>query len=113
DIAPDGSLSNQRVFADFSDDENNVLDGLCMDAEGAVWVGMPFAGEFRRVLDGGTVTDVVKPAGKGTYCVDCMLGGDDGRTLFLLVADTNVERMANDWDSEASIQTLMANVPAA
>jgi hypothetical protein len=42
-----------------------------------------------------------------------MLGGDDGRTLFLLVADTNVERMANDWDSEASIQTLMANVPAA
>jgi len=113
DIAPDGSLSNQRIFADFGDDENNVLDGLCIDAEGAVWVAMPFAGEFRRVLDGGTVTDVVKPTGKGTYCVDCVLGGDDGRTLFLLVADTNVERMANDWDSEASIQTLIAEVPAA
>lgn len=111
DIASDGGLSNQRVFADFGQDEGNVLDGICMDSEGAVWVGMPFSGEFRRVLDGGVVTDVIKPAGKGTYCVDCALGGDDGRTLFLLVADTTVERMANDWDSQASVQSIAVKVP--
>jgi sugar lactone lactonase YvrE len=111
DIAPDGALSNQRIFADLGNDENNVLDGLCMDAEGAVWVAMPFLGEFRRIMDGGAVTDIVRPAGKGTYCVDCTLGGDDGRTLFLFVSDTNIERMANNWDSDATIQTIRTRIP--
>jgi hypothetical protein len=112
DVAADGTLSGQRVFAQFDTSGGEVLDGICVDVAGGVWVGMPFAGEFRRVIDRGTVTDVVRPAGgAGTYCVDCALGGADGRTLFLLVADTSVERMANDWDSTATVQTITVAVP--
>ena len=113
DVAADGSLSGQRVFAEFDNSAGDaVLDGICVDAAGAVWVGMPVAQEFRRVIDGGTVTDVVRPApGAGTYCVDCALGGADGRTLFLLVADTTIERMANNWDSAASVQTVTVATP--
>ena len=111
DVATDGTLSGQRVFAEFDTSGNDVLDGICVDSAGGVWVGMPFAGEFRRVIEGGTVTDVVRPAGgAGTYCVDCALGGADGRTLFLLVADTTVERMANNWDSTATVQTVTVAV---
>lgn len=107
DVAPDGNLTNQRLFAQFGDPARDVPDGLCIDSAGAVWVAMPFAGEFWRVEDGGTITDRVKPApGTGTYCVDCILGGEDGRTLFLLVADTDVERLGNDWDSTATVQAV-------
>lgn len=113
DIAADGSLSGQRVFADFTHSDRNVLDGLCIDAEGAVWVAMPFIGEFRRVRDGGEIVERIRPAGRYSYSVDCALGGADGRTLFLLCADTDVERMGNDWDSEASVQSLRVEVPGA
>lgn len=112
DVAPDGGLSNQRLFAQFGDPERDIPDGICMDSAGAVWAAMPFAGEFRRVLDGGTVTDRITPApGAGTYCVDCILGGKDGRTLFMLVADTDVERLGNDWDSSASVQAVEVAIP--
>lgn len=113
DIAADGSLSNQRVFADFGNDERAIPDGLCMDAEGAVWVGMPFLGEFWRVRDGGDISDRIRPAAPYTYCVDCALGGKDGQTLFMLCADTDVNRLANDWDSTASVQAMQVEVPSA
>ena len=112
DVRSDGSLGGQRVFAEFGAPDVDVIDGICMDAEGAVWVGCPFAGEFRRVLDGGEVTDTiaVPPAG-GNYCVDCVLGGDDLRTLFLLVADTDVQRLGDDWDSTARVEAVRVDVP--
>jgi len=34
DIASDGGLSNRRVWAELGD---GVPDGLCFDADGAVW----------------------------------------------------------------------------
>ncbi len=111
DVAPDGGLSGQRVFARFGDAATEVPDGICMDSEGAVWVGMPMAGEFRRVLEGGEVTAVVRPAGRGSYCVDCVLGGTDLQTLYLLVSDTDVERLGKGWDSTASVQALRVPVP--
>lgn len=111
DVASDGSLSGQRVFAAFDDIPTEVPDGICMDSEGAVWVGMPMAGEFRRVLEGGEVTDRLCPAGPGTYCVDCVLGGKDLNKLYLLVADTSVERLGNAWDSTASVQAVSVPVP--
>jgi sugar lactone lactonase YvrE len=81
DIADDGSLSNRRVWAD-----GVGPDGICMDAEGAIWTD---AGEFGdnvvgRVREGGEVLERVR---LDMPCFACMLGGEDGRTLFMLTAD--------------------------
>ena len=80
DIAADGSLSNRRVWADLG---GRVPDGICLDAEGAVWVANPVARECFRVVEGGAVVDVVETDNR---CFACMLGGADRRTLFMLTS---------------------------
>ena len=81
DIAPDGNLSNRAVFADLGDD---VPDGICLDAEGCVWVAALFTGSVKRLRKGGEIVDTVPVAGAQPYA--CMLGGADGRTLFICCA---------------------------
>ena len=80
DRGPDGALSNRRVWADLG---ARVPDGICLDAEGAIWVANPVAPECVRVTEGGEVLEVIDT---GQPCYACMLGGDDGRTLFMLTA---------------------------
>ena len=80
DRGPDGSLSARRVFATL---DGVFPDGICLDDEGAVWVGSPYSNEFVRVLEGGVITDRVAVAGG----VACALGGPDRHTLFLLAVD--------------------------
>ena len=80
DIAADGSLSNRRVWADVTG------DGICLDAEGAVWcsdVGPDEGGIVLRVREGGDVLDRIE---LDRPCYACMLGGEDERTLFMVVA---------------------------
>jgi sugar lactone lactonase YvrE len=81
DIADDGGLSNRRIWAD-----GVGPDGICMDADGAIWTGV---GEFGdnlvgRVREGGEVLERVQ---LDMACFASMLGGEDGRTLFMLAAD--------------------------
>jgi sugar lactone lactonase YvrE len=78
-IDDDGSLSNARVFARR---EGLDPDGLCVDADGAIWLATLSGNSFLRVLDGGQVTDVV-PVGD-RLAVACTLGGPSGTTLFML-----------------------------
>ena len=78
DIAADGSLSNRRIWADVTG------DGICVDADGAVWCSAvgPDRNVVLRVREGGEILeriDVDRP------CYACMLGGEDGRTLFMVV----------------------------
>ncbi len=73
DIAPDGGLSNRRVWADLGD---GVPDGLCLDADGAVWYADVPDRRCVRVLEGGEVRQTVQ-LDRG--CFACMLGGADGR----------------------------------
>jgi sugar lactone lactonase YvrE len=82
DIASDGSLSNRRVWAPTLP---RIPDGICLDAEGAVWFANPMAAECVRIAEGGEVLEVVET---GQLCFACMLGGDDGKTLFMLTADS-------------------------
>ena len=82
DIAPDGALSNRRVWAPTLP---RIPDGICLDAEGAVWFANPMAAECVRIAEGGEVLEVVET---GQLCFACMLGGDDGKTLFMLTADS-------------------------
>jgi sugar lactone lactonase YvrE len=78
DIGADGSLSNRRVWADVTG------DGICLDAEGAVWtsdVGPGDTGICQRVREGGEVLARIE-LDRPPYA--CMLGGEDGRTLFMV-----------------------------
>ncbi len=80
DIAPDGGLTNRRVWADLGD---GVPDGICLDAEGAVWYGDVPNQRCVRVREGGEVLQTVE-LDRG--CFACALGGADGRTLFAMTA---------------------------
>jgi sugar lactone lactonase YvrE len=80
DIAPDGLL-NRRVWAELGD---GVPDGICLDAEGAVWYGDVPNKRCVRVREGGDVLDTVE-LDRG--CFACALGGPDGKTLFMVAAE--------------------------
>jgi sugar lactone lactonase YvrE len=75
-VAPDGEV---RVGV--------APDGICLDAEGQVWVATARAPEVLRVAPGGQVTGRVQ-VGSGSLAFACALGGDDGRTLFVCTAPT-------------------------
>ena len=81
DIADDGSLFNRRAWAD-----GVGPDGICMDAGGAIWTDVGQFGDnlVGRVREGGEVLDQVQ---LDRACFACMLGGEDGKTLFMLAAD--------------------------
>jgi sugar lactone lactonase YvrE len=81
-IEADGSLSQRRVWAELP---GTVPDGICLDAEGGIWVASPLAGEVLRVLEGGKVTH---RTATGRLVLAPMLGGPDGRTLFVLSAQS-------------------------
>jgi len=83
DIEPDGCLTRRRVWAQL---EQAVPDGMCLDAEGAVWVASPTSAEVLRVREGGEVTHRIKVS---TQAYACMLGGPERRTLFVLTAETS------------------------
>jgi sugar lactone lactonase YvrE len=80
DIAPDGSLSGRRMFADLGDDPP---DGITIDASGAVWYADVPHAQCVLVADGGEVLDRVD-VDRGAFA--CMLGGSDGRTLYVVGA---------------------------
>ena len=80
DIADDGTLSNRRLWADLG---RRVPDGICLDADGAIWVANPIINECFRVAEGGEILDVIKTDNR---CFACMLGGPDLRTLFMLTS---------------------------
>jgi len=80
DRAADGTLSNRRVWADLGD---RLPDGICLDADGTVWVANAGGPECLRVAEGGQVLQVIDT---GDPCFACMLGGPRGTTLFMLTS---------------------------
>ena len=81
DMAADGSLSNRRLWADLHD---GVPDGICIDADKAVWYADVPNKRCVRVREGGEVLQIVN-ADRG--CFACMLGGLNRRTLFMVVTE--------------------------
>jgi sugar lactone lactonase YvrE len=80
DIAADGSLSGQRTWADLGD---AAPDGICVDAENAVWYAEVPGRRCVRVAEGGEELDVV-PLDRGGFA--CVLGGPELATLFITAA---------------------------
>jgi sugar lactone lactonase YvrE len=77
DIEDDGSLSNRRMWANL---KSIPPDGISLDAEGGIWVAAPGRHRAVRVIEGGTITHIVKVE-NDVYA--CMLGGPNLSTLFL------------------------------
>jgi len=88
DIAADGSLSGRRVWAST---RPRVPDGIALDADGAIWVANPIAPECVLIAEGGEVRRVIDT---GMPCYACMLGGEDGRSLFMLTAPSSIGHIA-------------------
>ncbi len=104
DIAADGSLSNRRVWADL---EGGVPDGICVDADSAVWYADVPNRRCVRVREGGEVMQTIN-LDRG--CFACMLGGADRRTLFLMAAEwRGLAKMA---DGARTGQVLTVEAPA-
>ncbi|MET3900249.1 sugar lactone lactonase YvrE [Devosia sp. UYZn731] len=83
DIARDGTLSNQRLWAQI---DGQGGDGICIDAEGAIWASS--GKRCLRISEGGAVLDTV-PLDRMAFA--CMLGGSDGKTLYIA---------ANEWNGK-------------
>jgi sugar lactone lactonase YvrE len=81
DVASAGGLSNRRVFAPL---DGIYPDGICLDAEGAIWVTCPFANKVIRVREGGQIAQEIPLPGRDSFA--CMLGGEDRKTLFICTA---------------------------
>jgi sugar lactone lactonase YvrE len=104
DIGADGGLSEGRIWADLGD---GVPDGICIDAEGAVWYADVPNKRCVRVREGGEVLETVE---HDRGCFACMLGGPDRGTLFVVTQEwRGTESMANGG---ATGQVLAVEVPA-
>ena len=106
DIARDGSLSNRRVWADLA---GGVPDGICIDAENAVWYADVPNQCCVRVREGGKVLQKIQ-VDRG--CFACMLGGSDKKTLFIIAAEwQGMDKMAEVAKARTG-QVLTVKAPA-
>ena len=106
DIAPDGGLSNRRIWAEV----DGHPDGICLDAEGAVWYADVPGRCCVRVAEGGRVLARVE-ADRG--CFSCALGGPDGTTLFIVAADWRGPQGMGDPARTGVVLTAQAPARAA
>jgi sugar lactone lactonase YvrE len=98
-IAPDGTLHDRRVWAELG---AMLPDGCSLDTEGAIWFADAGGTAVVRVREGGEVADRIET---GASTIACMLGGDDGRTLFVTCT--------GDGDESGTIRTARVDVPHA
>jgi sugar lactone lactonase YvrE len=106
DIGAGGELSNRRAFAEFDDE---APDGICLDAEGAIWMASPQTHEAARVLDG----QIVERIDTGKHrCYAVALGGPEGRTLFLCTSGTSLPEKARRRRT-GRVSVVEVGVPAA
>ncbi len=107
DIAADGGLSNRRVWADLGD---GYPDGICIDAEDAVWYADVPNMRCVRVGEGG---DVLQTVNLDRGCFACMLGGPDGTTLFMMAAEWHGAAKMAEAEPTGQVLTIEAPWPHA
>jgi sugar lactone lactonase YvrE len=105
DVADDGSLHNRRQWAKL---EGAIPDGICLDAEGGIWVASPIGHTVLRVLEGGEVTHRITVENEAFAC---MLGGPERRTLLMCTAAESDPTKTGD--RKGRIERVEVEVPGA
>jgi sugar lactone lactonase YvrE len=107
EIDADGGLADPRVWADLGD---GVPDGICIDAEEAVWYADVPNRRCVRLLEGGEVLATVD-LDRG--CFACMLGGSEGRTLFMVAQEWSGTGGVGDGERTGRVLAVEAPAPHA
>lgn len=119
DIGDDGALSGRRNWATFGDPPTATdlgeafgqlivgPDGIGLDAQGAIWVADALRGRVIRVVEGGEIVDEIQ-TDSGVFA--CMLGGEDGTTLFICSAP-DFDEHARSSAREARLLAVEVEVP--
>ena len=115
DKADDGNLTNRRIWADLKENAEEGLvplpDGMCLDEEGAIWVASPSTAEVIRVHEGGMISERISVE---TNAFACMLGGEDGKTLFICTSNgSGVDPDAALREKSGKIEIVKVDVPGA
>jgi sugar lactone lactonase YvrE len=105
-IGADGSLSDRRVWAQL---DGALPDGICLDAEGAVWIACPLSRRCLRVQEGGAILEEI-PTEQGAFA--CMLGDEDRRTLYICTSEM-APASDNDAKRPGRIRARRVDVPGA
>lgn len=110
DVTDGGKLENRRLWAELP--QGSSPDGICLDAQGGVWVASPPTKECLRVTEGGEVTDTIRTS-QAAYA--CMLGADDRCSLYVLTAPSSQpEQCASERGAQivaVDVQTPGAGLP--
>lgn len=94
----DGSLSRRRIWALLDSTGTPVVPaGICADIDGNIWVADALGNRVLHVRPGGEILEEVETGGLSVHA--CMLGGDDGRTLYVCAAPSSAERERRSGDS--------------
>ncbi len=109
DVTDDGSLARRRVWAQL-EGKGVGPDGICLDAEGAIWLASPVTREVLRVREGGAVTHRIPTPGQA---VACMLGGPDRKILFVFTGRVLVTPEQSRAERSGAIYAVPVNVPGA
>ncbi len=83
DIVENGDLKNRRIWAATG---TRVPDGICMNTDGHIWIANAAGHECALIAQGGEVLEIVNTS---QNCYACMLGAGDGKTLFMLTAQSS------------------------
>jgi len=105
DMDEHGALAGKRVWAELPD--GSTPDGICVDADGGVWVSSIVTSQFLRVEAGGRVTRTISVDGR--CATDCVLGGPDGTTLFLLTS--NSWQPSDTTTRQGRIEAVTVDIP--
>ena len=104
DIEAEGDLTNRRVWAEL----DGPPDGICIDAEGAVWAGA--GNRCLRIREGGEVLQAIE---LDRFCFACILGGPDRSTLFMMAAEFGGTEKIGKGPRTGKVLTTDAPAPGA
>ncbi|MGH9206202.1 MAG: SMP-30/gluconolactonase/LRE family protein, partial [Acidimicrobiales bacterium] len=109
DVGGDGTLSRRRIWASLT---WCAPDGICLDADGRIWVSNAISPECILVAEGGEIVERVTTS---QICFACMLGGSDRRTLYLMTAPISTESVVSTVRSarieQARVEVAGAGLP--
>lgn len=91
DVSTEGEISEQRLLIQF-DEKEGVPDGLCVDAEGAIWIAVWGASQVRRYSPHGELIGRLDlPTSQPSSCA---IGGANGTTLYVTTAREEMSELA-------------------